>query len=440
MILLLLVASLIQITQSWPDGAPCLITAYESMNPLEAVEHQGGLQLTPPPYEIKVDQKCYWRNQPLTLHLQGVNESVWFKGFVIQPFEWRDGFLGERMGQLMRLDDNGSWQQQCFRFKNSATHSHDEKKKHMRLWWKIDEDSRTVQFVATVVKHQTMFWVKSVVSDPIPPCRVSKMGYVNYQKPMPTPPPPVKQFKMDTSRLFGTEGIQLLPVQPLPPQPQPQFRSQSQPTQRVPDTTTVATTTPPPTTTTAAQPASSSSPRMKQIIPVPDGFKAKTTTERTVIHTTPVSKPRKTHTRPQTQTVFTKTTTRFAPEPVEISVTQTPFTSVRTRPTTAFVPQEQQFIQQQFTQQPRQFTFIRPEQSSFRQSFINTIQPRPSPVPFQFTRTTRPTPDVRRPTAMVRFCFDRDGADRCADWVPYCRSERFYAYMRSYCTRSCGFC
>ncbi|VDL82120.1 unnamed protein product [Nippostrongylus brasiliensis] len=51
------------------------------------------------------------------------------------------------MGQLMRLDDNGSWQQQCFRFKNSATHSHDEKKKHMRLWWKADEDSRTVQFV-----------------------------------------------------------------------------------------------------------------------------------------------------------------------------------------------------------------------------------------------------------------------------------------------------
>ncbi|ETN81627.1 shTK domain protein [Necator americanus] len=60
----------------------------------------------------------------------------------------------------------------------------------------------------------------------------------------------------------------------------------------------------------------------------------------------------------------------------------------------------------------------------------------PSSVPLQF----RSTPDVRRPTVMVRFCFDRDGADRCADWVPYCRSERFYAYMRSYCTRSCGFC
>ncbi|VDO78106.1 unnamed protein product [Heligmosomoides polygyrus] len=82
-----------------------------------------------------------------TVHLQGINETVWYKGFVIQPFEWNDGKLGNRMGQLMRLDDNGSWQQQCFRFKNSATHSHDEKKKHMRLWWKIDEDSRTVQFV-----------------------------------------------------------------------------------------------------------------------------------------------------------------------------------------------------------------------------------------------------------------------------------------------------
>lgn len=39
--------------------------AFESMNPLEAVEHQGGLQLDSPPYELIVDQKCYWRNQPI---------------------------------------------------------------------------------------------------------------------------------------------------------------------------------------------------------------------------------------------------------------------------------------------------------------------------------------------------------------------------------------
>jgi hypothetical protein len=30
---------------AWPDGAPCVHAAYESMNPLEAVEHQGGLQV-----------------------------------------------------------------------------------------------------------------------------------------------------------------------------------------------------------------------------------------------------------------------------------------------------------------------------------------------------------------------------------------------------------
>lgn len=29
----------------WPDGAPCIHAAFESMNPLEAVEHQGGLQV-----------------------------------------------------------------------------------------------------------------------------------------------------------------------------------------------------------------------------------------------------------------------------------------------------------------------------------------------------------------------------------------------------------
>ncbi|EPB71429.1 hypothetical protein ANCCEY_09482 [Ancylostoma ceylanicum] len=89
------------------------------------------------------------------------------------------------MGQLMRLDDNGSWQQQCFRCQYLQTFCR-----------------------ATVVKHQTMFWVKSVVSNPIPPCRVSKSGYPNYVKPLPTPPPPVKQFKMDTNKVFGNDRFQ----------------------------------------------------------------------------------------------------------------------------------------------------------------------------------------------------------------------------------------
>ena len=37
----------IQIGQiwAWPDGAPCVYAAFESMNPLEAVEHQGGLMV-----------------------------------------------------------------------------------------------------------------------------------------------------------------------------------------------------------------------------------------------------------------------------------------------------------------------------------------------------------------------------------------------------------
>lgn len=46
----LLTLSLIFATQwqlaiAWPDGAPCVWAAYESLNPLEAVEHQGGLQV-----------------------------------------------------------------------------------------------------------------------------------------------------------------------------------------------------------------------------------------------------------------------------------------------------------------------------------------------------------------------------------------------------------
>lgn len=37
--------SLITAVIGWPDGAPCIHDVFESMNPLEAVEHQGGLQV-----------------------------------------------------------------------------------------------------------------------------------------------------------------------------------------------------------------------------------------------------------------------------------------------------------------------------------------------------------------------------------------------------------
>jgi hypothetical protein len=50
---------------AWPDGAPCLRTVIDSMNPLEAVEHQGGLQLTEPPFQIQLDQPCYKSGQPV---------------------------------------------------------------------------------------------------------------------------------------------------------------------------------------------------------------------------------------------------------------------------------------------------------------------------------------------------------------------------------------
>ncbi|CBW48363.1 Reelin domain-containing protein [Caenorhabditis elegans] len=201
---LLFLVALVPVVVAWPDGAPCVHAAFESMNPLEAVEHQGGLQLSTPPYEIAVDQKCYWRNQPIGLTLQGHNESIWFKGFVIQPFKWNNDQLGERFGQLVRLDDNGSWQQQCFRYQVSATHSHDEKKKHIKMWWKVDDEVDTVQFVATVVKHQTQFWVKSVRSRPLPPCRLNRDGFPNYQAPVPQIPPQVKQFKMETFKVFDS--------------------------------------------------------------------------------------------------------------------------------------------------------------------------------------------------------------------------------------------
>uniref|UniRef100_A0A0M3I124 Reelin domain-containing protein n=1 Tax=Ascaris lumbricoides TaxID=6252 RepID=A0A0M3I124_ASCLU len=235
---LLIVAFLSEVIVAWPDGSPCIHSAFESMNPLEAVEHQGGLRLTNPPYTIDVLQKCYWRNQPieqdsqfnrsfiealikkkfhemcafftimlniclklissdnfLLVTLRGNTTDDKFRGFAIQPIVYRGPHQGKRVGQFLRLDDNGSWQQQCFRFKDSVTHSHDEKKKRLKLWWKNDlNEEDTVQFVATVVKAQKEFWVKSVLSVPIPPCQLSPDGITDYVPPPVTPPPPVRPF------------------------------------------------------------------------------------------------------------------------------------------------------------------------------------------------------------------------------------------------------
>ncbi|VBB31169.1 unnamed protein product [Acanthocheilonema viteae] len=170
---------------SWPDGAPCLHAVFESMNPLEAVEHQGGLQ------------------RIIVVNLKGNTSTDRFRGFAIQPISYRGPNRGKRVGQFLRLDDNGSWQQQCFRFKNSVTHSHDEKKKHIKLWWKNElNDDDYVQFVATVVKAQKEFWVKSVKSIPIPPCRIEKSGIEEYIPDPITPPPPANKFKLDTFKMF----------------------------------------------------------------------------------------------------------------------------------------------------------------------------------------------------------------------------------------------
>uniref|UniRef100_A0AC34FIR4 Reelin domain-containing protein n=1 Tax=Panagrolaimus sp. ES5 TaxID=591445 RepID=A0AC34FIR4_9BILA len=210
-LLLFLNFAFLQQTFGWPDGAPCIHAAYESMNPLEAVEHQGGLQLTEPPFQIELDRKCYWLNQPIGLQLKGNTTKTKFKGFQIQPIVWKGSKFGQRIGSFVRLDDNGSWQFQCFRKKDSITHSHDEPKIQMKMWWKNnDDDTQYVQFVATVVVNLKKFWVKSVVSPPLPPCKMEReVG--PWAKPIPREPPIVNQFKMDTWRIFNHESSGTFP-------------------------------------------------------------------------------------------------------------------------------------------------------------------------------------------------------------------------------------
>ncbi|KAL3083127.1 hypothetical protein niasHS_010929 [Heterodera schachtii] len=225
---------------AWPDGAPCLRTVYDSMNPLEAVEHQGGLQLSEPPFSIEVDSQCYTAGRPLSLTLRG-NGSTEFKGFAMQSLVFDGTRVGtKRTGQFLRMDDNGSWQFQCFRIRDSITHSHDDKKGRITLWWRGDYTGETVQFIATVVQNLKRFWVRSIVSVPIPSCSM-RSSFGVWNKETPTVPPPTDTFKKETFELFNPgSAAQLIseisalpsegrprnffPQQPTPqPQPNPTF-------------------------------------------------------------------------------------------------------------------------------------------------------------------------------------------------------------------------
>ncbi|MFH4973624.1 hypothetical protein AB6A40_000333 [Gnathostoma spinigerum] len=196
-VLLIPILCFTELIVSWPDGAPCKVTSLDSMDPRQAIEHEGGLQLTPPPYEILLDQKCYWKNQALTVRLRGKTKKIHFKGFVIQPLVYDGPNKGRRFGKIVRLDDNGSWRQQCFRSQQSITNSHDDNKNEIKVWWKSGyNDDETVQFVATVVKKAKEYWVKSVLSIPIPPCKI-KQKIDDYKPPPVTEPPPVQPFLID---------------------------------------------------------------------------------------------------------------------------------------------------------------------------------------------------------------------------------------------------
>lgn len=215
---------------AWPDGMPCSRGQLKSMNPLEAPEHQGGLMLTEPPYEIEVSSRCYWRNTPISgkfllflfiiiiknlfifliiVTLKGKDRKTRFKGFALQSRIFKGPMRGQRAGSFLRLDANGSWQVQCFKYNNSITHSHNEKKTQLTFWWKSNGDeTQTIQFVATVVESVKVFWVESVVSIPIPPCRIEREFGPWEPNPI-TPPPMPSQFKIETDKLFKSGQVSL---------------------------------------------------------------------------------------------------------------------------------------------------------------------------------------------------------------------------------------
>uniref|UniRef100_A0A1I7Y0B7 Reelin domain-containing protein n=1 Tax=Steinernema glaseri TaxID=37863 RepID=A0A1I7Y0B7_9BILA len=413
--LFLLSAALLGAVVAWPDGAPCVHAAYESMNPLEAVEHQGGLQLTVPPYTIELEQKCYWKSQPIGIVLKGNTTRDKFKGFVIQPIVYQGARAGRRIGQFLRLDDNGSWQQQCFRLKDSVTHSHQENKKKLRLWWKNDDDDSVfVQFVATVVKAQKIFWVRSVVSEPLPPCRVQRTmtGFVAAHI---TPPPAVKQFKMDTWRQFNLQASAKRSIEGFAPENVDEGRIQDIQFATRPVPTTPSPLPPPPVVVTRPVP-----------VPVAAGQPVAQPVMQPKIHVVDhdvISQP----TPPPTTSIPSvqrQKLTRIIPMPHMISnkphLLTTPQPILRPEPIVVqqqFVPQQQHFVPQQQQQ------FI-PQQQQF------------APQPFQQARTPFQAPRmVARP--QVNQCFDMESPANCFMWAQRCGDN---AYVQRFCRRACRFC
>lgn len=59
-------------------------------------------------------------------------------------------------------------------------------------------------FSATVVVSLRNFWVKSVVSKPLTPCRMTGNAIAWQRDPI-TSPPPVSHFKMDAFKLFNKD-------------------------------------------------------------------------------------------------------------------------------------------------------------------------------------------------------------------------------------------
>lgn len=136
--------------------------------------------------------------------MKGKDRKTRFKGFAMQSRYFNGPMRGQRAGSFLRLDANGSWQVQCFKHNNSITHSHNEKKSQLTFWWKSNGDeAHAIQFVATVVESVKVFWVESVLSNPIPPCKIERE--FGPWEPSPITPPPIpSQFKIETAEIFRT--------------------------------------------------------------------------------------------------------------------------------------------------------------------------------------------------------------------------------------------
>ncbi|XP_066298530.1 putative ferric-chelate reductase 1 isoform X1 [Branchiostoma lanceolatum] len=147
------------VVRAYPSGAPS--TACTDMFP----QHGPSEQTSTPPYELVVDKTTYAGGEEVQVTLQRTGNSATFKGFFIQA---RTVGSTDAQGRFTTLDSGTTKTVNCgseANSENGVTHTGRTEKTEVAVTWTAPANRvGHIQFRATVVQTETVFWVSEVTS------------------------------------------------------------------------------------------------------------------------------------------------------------------------------------------------------------------------------------------------------------------------------------